>query len=211
MRCAPAVVAWQAFGQAAAGNVKPEDVLRQMADYYGKLPAFSCKVDSTLDITSQGQNNKSTSKLTVRFERPNKFAFILDEGMMGMTTVSNGKTATQFFPAMKRYAVKEVPANLAELFDFGVPLPITMLGTNGDWIPTSGDELYKRLTDGVTGSKYLGQEKVGEIECHHCQFVQDEFDWDIWIQVGKEPLVQKIVPDLAKQMASAGRSFRALR
>jgi peroxiredoxin len=200
--------AWQAFAQGAAGNVKPEDVLRQMADYYAKLPAFSCKVDSTLDITSQGQSNKNSSKLTVRFERPNKFAFILDEGMMGMTTVSDGKKATQYFPAMRRYAVKEVPENLTELFDFGVPAPITMLGMNGDWIPTSGDELFKRLTDGVTESKYLGKKKVGEVECHHLQFVQEEFDWAIWIQVGKEPLVQKIVPDLAKQLASAGEQFQ---
>jgi peroxiredoxin len=206
--CANAGIAWQAFGQATEGNVKPEDVLRQLADYYGKLPAFSCKVESTLDITAQGQSNKNTSKVTVRFERPNKFAFILDKGVMGLTTVSDGKKATQYFPAMKRYAVKEVPEDLTELFDFGVPVPITMLGMNGDWIPTSGDELFKRLTDGVTESKYLGQEKVGEVECHHLRFVQEEFDWDIWIQVGKTPLVQKIVPDLAKQLASAGAQFQ---
>ena len=29
-----------------------------MADYLGKLPAFSCKVESVLEITSKEQNNK---------------------------------------------------------------------------------------------------------------------------------------------------------
>src|SRR3990172_1670157 len=93
--CTNAGFAWQAVGQAAApgqtkgganaGDVKPEDVLRQMAEYYGKLPAFACKVESVMQVVSKEQNNKVVTKMTVRLQRPNKLAFIVDEGTMGMT------------------------------------------------------------------------------------------------------------------------------
>ena len=83
-----------------------------------------------------------------------------------------------------------------------------MLGMSDDVIPTTGDEFYKKLMSGVTKSEYLGQEKVGEVLCHHCRFIQEDFDWDIWIEVGKRPLVHKVVPDLAKQLAGAGVQFQ---
>lgn len=202
--CASGAFVWQAYGQAAGGDKKAEETLRQMTDYYGKLPAFSCKLDAVFDMEVQQQKNKAVTKVTVRFQRPNKVAFIVDEGMMGLTTVTNGKQAVQYLPAMKRYMVREAPADLAALFDFDVPTPITMLGMNGDWIPTSGEALFKNMMSGVTGSKYLGIEKVGKVDCHHCKFMQEDFDWEIWIEASKTPLVRKLSPDLLKQLAAAG-------
>jgi thiol-disulfide isomerase/thioredoxin len=61
--------------------------------------------------------------------------------------------------------------------------------------------------DGVTESKFLGKEKVGDVECHHCHFVQEDFDWDIWIEVGNRPVVHKVQPDLTKQLAGSGGQF----
>jgi thiol-disulfide isomerase/thioredoxin len=45
---------------------------------------------------------------------------------------------------------------------------------------------------------------VGDAECHHCRFIQDDFDWDIWIDAGERPLVHKVVPNLAKQLTGEG-------
>jgi len=202
--CAIGALAWQSRAQAAGRDKKADEVLRQMTDFYGKLPAFACKVESVFDMELQQQKNKAVTKITVRFQRPNKLAFIVEEGMMGLTTVSNGKQAVQYLPAMKRYTVREAPADLAALFDFEVPAPITMLGMSGNWIPTSGEALFKEMTSEVTESKYLGIEKVGTVDCHHCKFVQEDFDWEIWIDAGKTPLVHKLSPDLLKQLASAG-------
>jgi peroxiredoxin len=178
-----------------------------MADYLGKLPAFACKVESVLEITSKDQNNRAVTKMTVRLARPNRLAMIVDEGVMGLTVISDGKQLVQYLPMMKRYVVKEAPADFAGVSDIGAPISITMLGMAGEVIPTSGDEFYKVLTAGVTESEYLGQEKVGEVECHHCRFVQEDFDWDIWIEVGERPVAHKVQPDLTKQLAGAGARF----
>ena len=190
---------------AADGQVKPEALLKQMADYLGDLPAFACKAESVLEIKAKDQNNRAVTKMTVRLERPNRLALIVDEGVMGLTVVCDGKQLAQYLPMMKRYVVKEAPATFAEMTDIGAPISITMLGMTGDIIPTGGEEFFKRLIDGVTESKYLGKEKVGDVECHHLRFVQDDFDWDIWIEDGKRPLPHKVQPDLAKQLAGDGQ------
>jgi thiol-disulfide isomerase/thioredoxin len=62
--------------------------------------------------------------------------------------------------------------------------------------------------DGVMKSDFLGQEKVGNAMCNHCRFIQDDFDWDIWIDAGKQPLVQKVSLDLSKQLADAGPQMK---
>jgi peroxiredoxin len=205
--CASGWIAAYSLAEAApakAGQVNPEEVLRQMADYIGKLPAFSCKVESVLEVTSKIHNNRTVTKMTVRLERPNRLAMIVDEGLMGLTVVSDGKQLIQYLPMMKRYAVKDAPADFTGVTDIGAPMSITMLGMSADAIPTSGEEFYKSLMNGVTKSEYLGKEKVGDVECHHCRFIQEEFDWDVWIEVGKRPLVHKAQPDLTKQLAGAG-------
>jgi peroxiredoxin len=186
-----------------AGKVNADELLKQMAEYLGKLPAFSCKVESAIEMSTGDRQNKSLTKMTVRLERPNRLAMIVDEGMMGMTVVSNGKELTQYLPMTKRYIVKEAPPTFEGITDIGAPVAITMLGMSEVVIPSSGEEFYRNLSEGVVKSEYVGEEKVGDVLCHHCRFVQEDFDWDIWIEVGKRPLVHKVQPDLAKQFAAS--------
>jgi len=139
--------------------------------------------------------------MTVRVERPNRLALLVDEGKMGLTIVSDGKKLTQYLAVLKRYTVREAPANYAEMTDIGVPLKPTILGSQGSLIPAGGDDYFKRLIAGVESSKYIGAEKVGGVLCHHLRFVEKRFDWDIWIDDGKRPVVEKVVVNLSKQFA----------
>jgi thiol-disulfide isomerase/thioredoxin len=75
------------------------------------------------------------------------------------------------------------------------------LGTQGSLIPTGGEEYFKRLVANIQSSKYIGAEKVGDVMCHHLRFVEKRFDWDIWIEDGKRPVVEKILIDMSKQFA----------
>jgi peroxiredoxin len=187
---------------AQAEKPKPEDVLRQMSDYLGKLPAFACRIEASLDIKAEHEEAMhQVTKMTMRLERPNRLALIVDDGKMGITIVSDGKQLIQYLPVIKRYAVGEAPANYAQMTDVGVPLKMTILGSQGAMIPTGGDEFYKRLLAGVESSKYIGNEKVGGVPCHHLRFNQKHFDWDVWIDEGKRPVVEKIAIDLSKEFA----------
>ncbi len=185
-----------------AEKPKPEVVLRQMSDYLGSLPAFACRLESSLDIKAEQQDPvQEVTKMTARLQRPNRLALIVDEGKMGITIVSDGKQLTQYLPVLNRYAVREAPAIYVEITDIGVPLKPTILGSQGSLIPTGGEEYYKRLVAGVDSSTYIGAEKVGGVVCHHLRFVEKQFDWDIWIEEGKRPVVHKVLIDMSKQYA----------
>ena len=146
---------------ASAGQVKPEDVLRQMADYLGNLPAFSCKVEvSARRSRRRTRTTSAVTKMTVRLQRPNQTGADRRrrrDGTHGRVATAN--SSTQYLPMMKRYVVREAPATFAEMTDIGVPISITMSRHAGDVIPTGGDEFFKRLMDGVDRVEVLGQGK----------------------------------------------------
>jgi peroxiredoxin len=179
-----------------------------MADYFGNLPAFSCSVESHFEFKAHDHDNKSTTKMKVRLQRPNHLALVVESGAMGMTVISDGKHLTQFLPMDKRYVVMDAPPGLVGLTDVDTELPITMLGTSDVVIPASAAEFYRNLMDSVMKSEVVGQENVGGAVCNHLRFVQDDFDWDIWIDAGKRPLVHKVSLDLAKQLEDGGPQMK---
>lgn len=194
---------------AQAEKPKPEDVLRKMADYLGNLPAFSCRMVATLDIKADGQDPmQEVTKMTARLQRPNRLALIVEEGKMGLTVVSDGKKLIQYLPVLKRYTASEAPAAYAEMTEIGVPLKPTILGAQSSLIPTGGEDYFKRLVANAESSKYIGTEKVNGVLCHHLQFVQKRFDWDIWIDDGKRPVIEKVVVDMSKQYADEKASIK---
>ena len=197
----------EAPAAAKAGDVKPEDVVREAADYLGKLPAFSCNVEKVVEVKSAIQNSRNATKLKVRLERPNRLAMIVEEGVNGITIVSDGKNIVQYLPVMQQSAEGAAPATFEEMLAIGTTLPPTFLGPVGDILSDNGDAIFKRLMKGVTESKYLGEEKVGDVLCRHLKLVREDMDWDMWIEAGKTPLIHKIVPDLAKQLAAAGQQL----
>jgi hypothetical protein len=197
---APAAASSQASAQAEKS--KPEDVLRRMADYLANLPAFACKVEATLEINDAGGDTKQVTKMTARLQRPNRLALILDEGDTGITVVSDGKRLTQYMPMLRRYTIGDVPSSFAEMTDIGIPLKINILGSSGALIPAGGDAYYKTLMSDISASQYVGAEKVDGVLSHRLRFLQKDFDWDIWIEDGKRPVVQRVAIDLSKQFTA---------
>jgi peroxiredoxin len=175
-----------------------------MADYLGGLPAFSCSMEFRIAFKGAGTEANNATTMSARLQRPNRFALVTEEGN-GITLISDGKQLVQYVPMLKRYTVSAAPASLDELDESNEAAGLSMIGSLP--VPTSGDAFYKSLMDGVTKSEYLGTEKVGETECHHCRFQGENMDWEIWIATGKEPLVHKVVPDLSKRFAGAGGKF----
>ena len=104
----------------------------------------------------------------------------------GVTVVSDGKVLTQYAPAVNRYSASEAPPTIAVFGNSDGFSPFAMMGVPP--IPTSAND-YKELIAEVKKSEYLGTEKVGNVDCHRCRFLQEKYDWDIWISTGDKPVV----------------------
>ncbi len=186
-----------------AKEPKAEDVLRNMANYLAKLKAVSCQLNMDMRIEARGMKNEMTTKTAVRIARPDRYAMVVEEGVMGMTTINDGTQITTFIPSLNRFTVKPVNENDEESASMAV-----MAGSFGkmsDFVKAkTGEELLKVLMEGVKETKYLGSEEVDGVPCDHVQLVQDEFIFDLWIEKGDRPLPHKFVPDMSKQLAELG-------
>jgi peroxiredoxin len=184
----------------AAEQPKPEALLRKVADYLAGSLAFSCRVETAIHIQAKGVDNRMDSKMTLRLERPNRLAILVEEGVMGMTVVTDGQQMIQYVPTMNRYTSQDAPAKLEEI---GESDAAGMLGLSAAYVSSDGETLYNALMDGVTSSEYVGAEEIDGVRCHRCRLLQEDFNWEIWIEAGAQPLVRKVVPDFSKQFAQA--------
>jgi peroxiredoxin len=194
-------------GKVDKGQPKPEDVLRKMCDYLGNLPAFSCRIHTTIQLKARGVDNSTQTNMDVRLERPNRLAVLVEGDILGMSVVSDGKKLTRYMPMLNRYTVTDAPADLAGLAE-AAAAGGSMMGLSGLLVPTTGDEFYEKIMDGVTESEYVGSEEVGGVRCHRCKFVQDEFMWEIWVDESDRPLVRKFTPDISKQFGEAAGTLQ---
>lgn len=52
---------------------------------------------------------------------------------------------------------------------------------------------YRVMTEGVTSGTYFGISKVFGVKCDHLAFVENDIDWQIWIETGKRTAPRKLV------------------
>lgn len=172
-----------------------EQVLRQVADFYKKVKSLA------VDIEREQKMGALSVKLpmTVAFERPNRIALRMENGPSDFTFVSDGKKMFMSIAALKRYTENNAPASLDEL---GMN-PIIAGLLNGTLITElCADNPYAKLMEGVTGAKYAGIDMIDGVKVHHLAFVQEQFDWEIWIPVAGDPTICRMSADLSKTMAN---------
>ena len=56
---------------------------------------------------------------------------------------------------------------------------------------------------GVKSAKYAGLDTLDGVgKAHHLKFTQDQFDWEVWVAADGDPLIRRVLVDLAKAMAN---------
>ncbi|MEI6516747.1 MAG: DUF2092 domain-containing protein, partial [bacterium] len=64
------------------------------------------------------------------------------------------------------------------------------------------DDVYASIMDGVTKVTYMGKETLDGQECERLKFIQDQFDWDLWVSTGLKPVVVQVLSDMTKGLSS---------
>jgi peroxiredoxin len=209
---APAVSAADASPTASAGDEagpqpSPEEVIRSVADFYAAAKTIRVREGQVMHMQMQGMDNKMASNRTVVAEKPKRLAVRSDGGMMGIDLVSDGETLFTSMAMMKTYAEETAPESIEELS--ANPIFTTMgSGMGGFVLHLLNDDPYERMMEGVADSKYVGRETLGDVDVHHLSFNQEQFDWDIWINVQGDPIVSQVSMDLSKAMAGADGQFQ---
>jgi thiol-disulfide isomerase/thioredoxin len=179
-------------------EARADEVLKAMDAFYRGLTSLTLDVDVQLHMESEGMKQEIASGWGVALQRPNKLAINYKSGQNQFTFVCDGRLINVFIPMIKKYLEKPAPANLDTLFkeqsepalllQQGVPFFASLIAPD----PRA------RLLEDVATVTYAGTEMWQGAACHRLHGAQSQFDWDLWIESGKQPLVRKALMDMGK-------------
>jgi len=181
-----------AEGQAAASPVDPESIaaLKRMGTYLQTLQRFELKSQRTTEaVLADGQKLQSSAVTETHVQRPNKLRLVSWRGNSEKELVYDGKTVTLYTPATKYYASAETDSTIGGMIrqvrdKYGIETPVSDLFIWGtDAAPV----------DKIESAMNAGQDLIGSHVCNHYAFRQEQFDWQLWIRAGDQPLPCKIV------------------
>lgn len=184
---------------AAIIDEEARDVLQKAADHAAALDLFAFDYRVHFALTGASIEQKSDALFRFTVARPVKAAVIGVEGLVGYAVVANGEQLYIHMPDVNAYTLEPPIAALTDfpgLMHLSAQVP---LGGVSDILLL--DNFYETLMGGVQELRYVGVEDVKGQPCHRLHFVEADFDWDLWIAAGDQPLIRKIVPDAAKQLA----------
>jgi len=161
-----------------------EELVKRMSDRLAAAQTFS------FSTQEQHQRLRAKGVVDVAFSReflvrrPAAIAFKQAGGERGAASGAyDGKALSLVWTDQKAWARVKMPATLDASLDrmaqrFNTPLPV-------------GDLLYSSAYEGLitphTKGRYVGREKVGDVECDHATFTHERVDWELWVAVRGDP------------------------
>jgi hypothetical protein len=178
--------------QARVREIDPQadPILKQMCDTLDGAKAVRFRVSAAMDRpveTGQLAQFHRTSEVTA--VRPGRLHAKTDSDDGKWSVWYRGGKLTVLDRDANLYATETVPGRIDKMLDY--------MADNYDVVMPMADLLvgktYESLRADVEEGAYVGLHFVGETKCHHLLFRQENLDWQIWIDAGKQPLPRKLV------------------
>jgi hypothetical protein len=195
--------AWAAEVKAQAKAPAPvphaEDVLRAMSTYLAKQKAYSYHAEVEFDqLLPKGPKIRLSGAVDVAVARPGSlYVDYRDDLSDRVVWFESGRT-TLFDPVAGTYAQvsgpKDIDGMVAKLEkEYGASLPLGELAES---------DPAKVWTRGVDLAHYVGVHNVEGVYCHHLVLQRPDLDLQVFVEVGDEPLVRKLVFEYPEQLGS---------
>jgi hypothetical protein len=164
-------------------------ILKSMSNYLASQMTISLTFDSDVEvITSELQKLQFTGSGHVLLSRPDKLRATRTGGYTDVELVFDGKTATVLGKTINAFAQIESQGSIDQI--------INRLNDGAGAMP-GGDLLLSNVFDelmaDVSDAKHIGQGVIDGIDCEHLAFRNTDTDWQIWIEIGSNPIPRKYV------------------
>jgi hypothetical protein len=189
------MISFQAYAQQINEEESPtfshaKTILYSMSSYLGSAEQFSFQATMTNDILFTKDfyiQTETTSKVIVK--RPDKVYADIKSDYNHKRYWYDGQNITLLTIPQNYYAMAIATGNIDSMADsvynkFGVHIPLAALAY---------ENTYEALMEGVQNGYYTGLHLVDGILCHHLLFIDDDTEWQIWIQDGPNPVPRKYV------------------
>jgi len=186
-----------AVSLAQEGDAKA--ILKAMSDYVGSQETIELTFDSAIEIiTPQLEKIQFTNSGGALLRRPDKLHAHRVGGYADVEMFYDGKTTSVYGRHVNGYAQFEAPGSVDDLIHalregHGIALP------GADLLLTNS---YAVLAEDIQEAKHIGRGVIGGVECEHLAFRNFDTDWQLWVEVGANPIPRKMVVT-SKTMNSA--------
>ncbi len=175
---------------ALAESVDARPILKAMSDYVSSQQTIQISFDSDIEvITPQLEKIQFTNSGKALLSRPNKLHAHRIGGYSDVELFFDGKTVSVYGRHINGYAQFEGSASVDQLLDalhagHGVALP------GADLLLTNA---YEVLSADIMEAKHIGRGVVDGRDCEHLAFRNFDTDWQLWVEVGEQPIPRKLV------------------
>lgn len=165
-------------------------ILEAMSDYLSSQQTLELSFDSAIEvITPQLEKIQFTNSGEALLSRPDKLRAHRRGGYADVALFFDGKTVSVLGKNMNGYAQFEGPGSVDELIEalragHGVALP------GADLLLSSS---YDALAAGILEAKHIGRGVIDGVECEHLAFRNFDTDWQLWVEVGEQPIPRQLV------------------
>jgi hypothetical protein len=186
----PGLQAQTATSQPSAVDPASIQALKDMGAHLRSMKRYSVSTELTGErVLADGQKLQHSAAAELDVVAPNQLRARMHSARSEREIYYDGKLATIFLPQQKYYSSVEFAETLSVLVAkleerYGVEVPLYDLFTWG----TPAAPLDK-----IESGMNAGQDFIGDDLCEHYAFRQGNFDWQIWITAGNNPLPRKLV------------------
>lgn len=175
-----------------APDITPETnaAVGAMCDFLKKQKAVAVTVEVAREqVYPNGQTVQLTRRLDVAVKRPDKLFIRITGDERDRVFVYDGKTVAMADLDKGTYAVLDAPPTIDAM--------LAMLAHQYGLSAPTSDFLYSEpcaaLLDDVKTGDLLGRHLAAGRPCLHLAFTQNDADWQLWVEDGKQPLPRKLV------------------
>jgi hypothetical protein len=165
-------------------------ILKSMSDYISSQKTIEITFDSDIEvITPLLEKLQFTNSGDILMSRPNMLRAHRVGGYADVALFFNGKTVSVYGKHINRYAQFDSPGTIDQLIEalregYGVALP------GADLLLSNS---YQTLIADVKEARHIGRGVIDGRECEHLAFRNFDTDWQLWVEVGKNPIPRKLV------------------
>jgi hypothetical protein len=166
-----------------------EEQILRWSEHEPECQFIRFEIMDTLDqVQDWGQKVMFTHLRTAALRRPDRLRLESRGDLINRDLVYDGSTVTLFDHDENAYTQVEFSGTVEEMMDM-------LLERYGVQTPLADLFAMDRATilDDVEAGRHIGMSRVGEHECHHLAFTQEDIDWQAWIDAGEQPIMRRLV------------------
>jgi hypothetical protein len=165
-------------------------ILKAMASYLTSQKTISATFDADIEVMTPAlQKIQFTSSGELTMSRPNQIRASRSGGYSDMALIFDGTTATIIGRHNNLYTRIKAPGSVDQLIDrLRDEYIVTMPGA--DLLLTG---VYDELIGDATEIRHIGHGVIDGKDCDHIAFRGPEVDWQLWVEIGPNPIPRKYV------------------